>query len=228
MMPGFDKLIECPRRSCSHKMIRHTLESGNTSGATRWTDGRFDAPMLPQYPDFTRCPECGWFFWVEQAEEVGALPGGMPIPDDEEEFSEWREATEVQEPTFEQYLEALETKLARWPDPEKNLRLRAWQKYNDRFRPDPEKGEQTAPIKWTPASRENANNVLMLLDEWHLEESLCKAELLRELGRFGLALQMLDILEERHPDHRLRDTAERIQELAETGNSELAVVKSPY
>lgn len=230
MMPAIPQIIECPKYSCNQRLVKHQLMSGNTFGATFWTDGRMKAPMMPRYPDFTLCPECGWFFWVDQADELGAYIPKKDVPEDNHEDIEGvPKYPEVKEPTFKQYMQALDTKLREWPDTEKELRLRAWRKYNDTFRPDPDKGEETAPIPWIPESRENANNVLMLLYERNIDEAISKAELLRELGRFGLSLQMLDIIEEYGlaEDRGYHTTLERIRELSEQEVSDLAVINSP-
>jgi len=230
MMPSIPQIIKCPRYSCEQKLVRHSLESGNTFGATFWTDGRMDAPMMPQYPDFTQCPECGWFFWAHKAEELGPyIPRKKLTNDDPPKVLDDPHYPDVREPTFKQYLKALETKLGHWPNVEKELRLKAWRKYNDKFRSKPKKGEEPKAIDWTPEARENANNVLMLLNERNIDDSISKAELLRELGRFGLALQMLDIINEYglDQDGSYQTSLQRIRELAEGESSDLAVIESP-
>ena len=49
------------------------MASGNTFGARQWTDGKMEAPMLPDLPRVTRCHACGGFFWVERARQLGAF-----------------------------------------------------------------------------------------------------------------------------------------------------------
>ena len=53
MKPGPDKVLACP--NCRAPAIIFTLLSGNTVDARRWTDGKMDAPMLPQLPALTKC-----------------------------------------------------------------------------------------------------------------------------------------------------------------------------
>lgn len=229
MMPSIPQIIECPRYGCEQKLVKRRLKSGNTFGATFWTDGRMDAPMMPEYPDFTRCPECGWFFWVHKAEELGPyIPRKRVSEEDPSKVEDYPSYPEVREPTFKQYIQALETKLGQWPNVEKELRLKAWRKYNDKYRPKPKKNEEFKAIEWTPESRENANNILMLLYERNIDNSISKAELLRELGRFGLAHQMLDIIDEYGLDEAgdYQASLSRIRELAGLGISDLAVIPS--
>ena len=45
MLPGPQKAIYCPY--CEQVLSYQTLSSGNTCGATRWSDGKQVAPMMP-------------------------------------------------------------------------------------------------------------------------------------------------------------------------------------
>ncbi|WNG45605.1 hypothetical protein F0U60_16985 [Archangium minus] len=71
MIPGPELVIACPACRALHRY--DSLRSGNTFGAWRWTDGRVVSPMLPDRPSITRCHQCGGFFWVYRAEEVGSI-----------------------------------------------------------------------------------------------------------------------------------------------------------
>ncbi len=64
--------------------------------------------------------------------------------------------------------------------------------------------------------------------ERNLDDYTGKAELLREPGRFALSLQMLDIIDEYglDEDGNYQVSLERIRELAEQENSDLAVIKA--
>ncbi len=59
------KLIGCPH--CNALTKSPEFVSGNTFSATYWTDGKLDAPMLPNIPLITRCRACGRLFWIEDA-----------------------------------------------------------------------------------------------------------------------------------------------------------------
>lgn len=67
MMPGETIYRECP--SCDGLLIERTLLSGNTIGARYWTDGKMDAPMMPQYPALVRCAHCQKLLWLPEARE---------------------------------------------------------------------------------------------------------------------------------------------------------------
>ena len=63
------EIIRCP--ACKYEQLRLTLLSGNTIGAIYYSDGNMDAPMLPRYLVFVRCPKCGVFFKVKKENVVG-------------------------------------------------------------------------------------------------------------------------------------------------------------
>lgn len=71
MRIGPTKILGCPR--CDAPAGLSTLLSGSTQGATLWSDGRFDAPMLPAPPEITRCAACGAFYWIADARVKGEL-----------------------------------------------------------------------------------------------------------------------------------------------------------
>ena len=79
MIPGPTMLVACPL--CDHPAMYFTLTSGNTIGAIHWTDGKLEAPMLPQPPAVARCPGCGECYWLETAPSFGsAEPRSEPDP----------------------------------------------------------------------------------------------------------------------------------------------------
>jgi hypothetical protein len=72
MLPGPDQVIACPH--CGNLARQPTLASGNTYHAQLWSDGKLDAPMLPEYPAITRCRGCRTVFWIRDApviDEIG-------------------------------------------------------------------------------------------------------------------------------------------------------------
>jgi hypothetical protein len=72
MLPGPDEIIRCP--VCLGLLRHSTLASGNTFGAELWSDGRLDAPMLPDSPPVVLCPCCAAPFWERSAVRVGEIP----------------------------------------------------------------------------------------------------------------------------------------------------------
>jgi uncharacterized Zn finger protein len=57
MIPGPTVIYECS--SCGKHIEQQTIVSGNTFGARFWTDGKVDAPMLPDEPWLVKCQHCG-------------------------------------------------------------------------------------------------------------------------------------------------------------------------
>lgn len=43
---------------CLGLIEQPSMISGNTIGARIWTDGKMDAPMLPELPQIVKCPHC--------------------------------------------------------------------------------------------------------------------------------------------------------------------------
>lgn len=139
MLPGPDVVLACP--TCGALVRQRSLASGNTFGATLWSDGFFDAPMLPQEPALTRCPEGGHWFWIDDAETVGTSSewGGSP-----DEPLQWTSAPYTEPLAAADYADALLAGLGSTPDREAFLRLRLWWTAGDAHRgataaPDPDR-----------------------------------------------------------------------------------------
>jgi len=186
MIPGPDKIIACP--NCKGLAKYMTLVSGNTFGARLWTDGKQVAPMLPRPLAVVMCRHCMECFWLAEAEEVGTVDRWRG--EGQQVNPAWATAEEVQEPTEEEYYGALEKGLAATPEQERNLRVLAWWRRNDAFRDalqPPAEGIPSAPGPW----RKNLKALAHLLDEGDENDRLMKAEVLRELGDFESAKQVL-------------------------------------
>ena len=184
---GPDQVVLCPHCKGPEKYM--TMESGNTFGASRWTDGRTDAPMMVNPPAVVTCRRCARCYWLEQAERV----------DDGEA---WREATPpadpalaaiwyVREATEEEYFDAIDKKeLAAEPVQERRLRILAWWRGNNAFRGlggHPASGHTADPAR----RRRNLLALAELLPGHADNVRLLKAEVLRELGEFQAAREIL-------------------------------------
>ena len=102
----------------------------------------------------------------------------------------WATAEGVQEPTEAEYYRALEKGLATTAEQEMVLRILAWWRRNDAFRDAPQppaKGIPNGPWPW----RENLKALAHLLDAGDDNDRIMKAEVLRELGEFEAAKQVL-------------------------------------
>lgn len=179
MTPGPLIIRKCS--VCGKLIAQHTTGSGNTIGARFWTDGKMDAPMLPDRPRLVKCQHCGALVWINDQEKLAEIDfwrTGEEIPP---EFSDARPGAT---PSMEDYLASLAEGVS---DRQKEhyLRLRVWWAGNDRRRGN----EKELPM----SSQEIANlrAFAQILDEAEENERLMKAEVLRELGLFGKARALL-------------------------------------
>ena len=178
MLPGPNLIKQCSQ--CEQPFAEPTLMSGNTFGATFWTDGKREAPMLPETPWLVKCPHCGQMLWLDEAKELG----------EEEPFgrsSRWPGARRYAELTESDYLAAVGMPLADSAEKVRYIRMRAWWAANDRLRRDSGEAGGAVPED----TRHNMEALLAGLSEADQQERLMRAELARELGRFDEAVRLL-------------------------------------
>ncbi len=68
------------RLTCPHcGKVKHILSiaSGNTFGATHWSDTKHDYPMLKSPSSVQRCPHCGHYYFYEDANPVDCNPDDL-------------------------------------------------------------------------------------------------------------------------------------------------------
>jgi hypothetical protein len=165
-----------------------TINTGNTFGATYYTDGRLVAPMLPEVPEVVLCQGCAGAFWLSQAEEVGAYERygfGAERPD-----PAWAAAGWLAEPDEGGYFKWLDRLLASSPQRKRELRLFAWWRGNDHHREE-RPGEESDRTDHVAAREANMRALLPLLSSGEPTDVLMQAEILRELGEFDQALAVL-------------------------------------
>ncbi len=183
MKPGSDYLIHCPH--CEAPMIKHSISSGNTFGATSYSDGKRDAPMMPSYPEVTVCWKFELFFWVKEAVKKTELP----------RFYTGSKLNEIRFLNGYEIVEALETGVSRNKKEEIKLRIEMWWFFNDRSRDDEplfiEDGDESLYTS-------NANRLIELLqaDRINSDWQIMTAELQRNLGNFGLCMDILNKIED--------------------------------
>ena len=208
MMPGESTYRDCP--SCGGILIQRSLLSGNTIGARFWTDGKIDAPMLPQYPALVRCAHCQTLLWLPEAKEheFATRP---------QMFENVAGALNPIAPTENDYLEAIEIGLAPDQEREKYCRIHAWHCFNDARR-DQKNAENLDELSDVAAS--NMKALFALLDRMKPAERMLRAEIARELGRFPEALGLLNF--DFGEDYAA--TAAQIRELATQNKAGVAPV----
>ena len=110
---------ECPH--CKAHVVQEETVSGNTIGATYWTDGKREAKMLPDHPWLAKCPVCAGLFWVDEAVEVDTG------------FDAAKGKQQVLKPAEKELLGFL-TGPALPADKELYVRVSAWRSANDAWR----------------------------------------------------------------------------------------------
>lgn len=178
MIPGPANILSCP--FCGGTKEVMSLISGNTYGATVWSDTRRDYPMLPEVSPIQKCPHCQRFYFIEQAKQNHS--DGLDARFSDElgklSLSELIEA--------EKQMEALSlTKMQRWI-----LNHQIFMAFNDCFRREPGKAECQPDDEQTRLYHTTIDELLEGMDQSE-NFDLFHAELLRELGRFEEAREVL-------------------------------------
>jgi hypothetical protein len=162
---------ECPH--CRAHVVQEETVSGNTIGATYWTDGKREAKMLPNHPLLAKCPVCGGLFWVDEAVEVDTG------------FDAAKGKQQVLAPSEKDVLGFLSgPALPR--DKEMFLRVAAWRSANDAWRRVP-----NATPSFSKDQEQNLKALSDMLDEKEPNQRILKAEIARELGEFEKCLGLL-------------------------------------
>jgi hypothetical protein len=181
MTPGPTLIRKCP--GCARLLKFATIGSGNTFGATYWTDGKCEAPMLPDEPWLRKSPSEGVLFWMDECEDAGEIS-----PWEEAENPEWEDLEFAQTPSETDYVSALNAGMGAAPERLRYLRTRLWWAANDRLRTGA--ANRTEDF-WTPEVVTNLRELVRLLDDEDDESRLMRAEALRELADFDGASTVL-------------------------------------
>ncbi len=201
MQFGPPKILACP--DCGTPIRVWSLLSGNTCGAVLWSDGKLQAPGLPNAPQITRCSRCSVFFWVSKAQEFTGK---------ESRWTFWKKPEAVRVLAAAEYLEALESGVASMREEEFYLRIHAWHGWNDSFRCMPDSSSAVCVNSRHTANLQALSALLSLDDPNHL---LMKAEIARELGNMAEAVRLLS-----HPlPPPFADQAEQMRSWVEAGET---------
>ena len=229
-------IIRCP--SCNWHLRQSRLASINFHGRTIqvWTDGVTSIGYEIVSSPLLQCPLCNNPFWKQDAKEVdipqpepqekqgrlarilATLTGKKKKEEKKPVETNWlgvpndvAHAVESQVPTIGDWLTILNGSTSLSPERESIVRQKIWQEGNDhlRIRSD------GTPCRKTPLfSNEFSNQNLLALLDLHknnlIDSPTEKAEILRQLGRFDEALQVLETLKE----EGLNRISTRIWELA--------------
>ncbi len=180
MTPGPTIIRKCS--GCGGLIAQRTIASGNTIGARFWTDGKMDAPMLPDNPRLVKCPHCDALVWIDEQEQVGEI---IPWDQPEEASKKFKDARHFLVPSMEEYLDFLEGGVSN-PQKERYVRLRAWWAGND----DRRESEHPEPMSESEAA--NLRAFATLLDQEDPNDRIMKGEALREIEMFEEAEALLE------------------------------------
>ena len=209
MLPGPTIIRQCS--SCSKYISERTIGSGNTYGARFWTDGKRDAPMLPNRSLLLKCNHCDNLVWINEQAELGETGPWEPEADVTLRFPDARPPST---PTLQEYADFLKAGMSN-KKKEFYVRLRLWWAGND----DRRESEQPTPLD--SFEIENLRAFLALLDEAEEDDRLMKAEALRELGEFAKAEELLDF----KFDEEMTHAVDVIRELIKNRVATVAEIK---
>lgn len=185
MLPGSNQIVACPE--CGALASYGTLESGNTLGATLWSDGKSIAPMMPIPPSVVRCHSCTKCYWLEDASEIGQVSSWGA---EEDVDPAWLAAPDVEEPSEEEYYSAIRAGLADDADTERQLRVFAWWRHNDSYR-ETDLSEAPAMSDGCVANLE-ALVGLLVDDDAHTQ--IMRGEVYRQLGNSHESIKALNLV----------------------------------
>jgi hypothetical protein len=228
MIPGPTYVYACP--DCQYRVTKRSLASGNTFGATHYSDMRVDAPMMPSYPRITKCVSCDCSFWLDETTQVeGAImPRIAHFYDDDftpsevknPAFGDQLELDPAKELDREDIKDALFMNVQRNEDDEQYLRYRLMWAYHKQL----EDGTLTREVLNEDLDYlENIDAILNLIKE-DKNGHLFRAELNRFAGRFD---RSLELLEPTHNDPLWGVISKKMKELSEAGNREVFVLDVP-
>lgn len=179
-----------------------TTGSGNTFGARYWTDGKQEAPMLPDRPWLRRHPKTGELFWTDECKKIA-------------EESPWegkdnyRKVPYAESPSLEDYRQAMVSGIASTPEKQRYVLMRYWWAANDPVR----RGDTSVPSPYDLDER--LLQFLALLDTKNPNQRLMAAEVARQLRDFTKAVQLLKFRFPKNCSHAVK----LIKKLASEENS---------
>lgn len=177
MLPGPTYILKIPRSGTLVKIA--TISSGNNLGARYWTDGKQEAPMLPDKPWLRRHPETGEVFWTDECEEIAVeIPWG--------DVKNYPDVIFAEEPTLDDYRRALDSGFVSTPKQKQYVLMRYWWAVNDQVR----RGNvSNSP---PPDFSERLLQYGAMLDTSDPNQRLMAAEVARQLRDFSTATHLLD------------------------------------
>jgi hypothetical protein len=183
MLPGPNLIYKCP--NCVNILQNQSLLSGNTFDSKIYSDGKRIFPMLPEFPDLTKCKKCEHIFWLSKTREIGSYNWG------EENNFLWQNADKAKFLTIDEYFMALALNVAKDKSEEFYIRQRIWWSFNDRVRNGNDLyNSEEEKTKW----ESNVSAFIKILDPDDVSQLIMIAELNRNLGNFEICLTLIESL----------------------------------
>ena len=205
------ELKQCP--DCDCKFTVWAVASCNTFGAKFYTDGFVDGPMYDEGGALLTCPVCNRYYWEEDVHTLESMLSHQCSDD-----SELRSFPSAGLVRGRQYEDVLHQALWKNEAQEKYIRIRAWWSFNSAYR-----DHATEEFALSPEQETNLLRLLQLLSTKNSNESVIKAEVLRELGQFEECLKQLD---QSFADRHL-PTVDAIKKLANSKKRHVGTVERP-
>lgn len=189
-MPGPTYVYKCP--NCGNLLTKGSLMSGNTFGARMFSDGQRIAPMLPEFPDLTKCKKCDTMFWLSKLKKFRTYYDWSSII-----FisSEWENPDKTDKAEFleiDEYYNAIIKGLAKNRKDERIIRKRIWWAYNDKIRKGQEMFiDESDELRW----RENVTKLKALLNQSDINQKILIAEINRNLGDFDNCISIIQSID---------------------------------
>ena len=173
-----------------------------------WTDGYCYYPMSDNSLSLSWCPSCKDVYRICDAKQVGILSTTDFVDESLEVPQEmWKKSVPIQEPSDIEIYSSLEKSLFK---NEKEIRIIAWWKSNDKFRHLCE-NESNKEVIFDAEREANLVNILNIMTDEEPSESLMKAEIFRQLRRFTESMDAASLIND---CGSIRMKAERINYLA--------------
>jgi hypothetical protein len=180
MLPGPSYIYACT--NCGNLIKKGSLMSGNTFNSKLYSDGKRVSPMLPEFPDLTKCANCKTILWLSRQEEIGKMRMG------DVGNQNWVNADNAQFLSIDDYFVALDTNAQNSRDVA-IIRKKIWWAYNDRVRDEKKLVDNALDEnRW----RVNCIELSNLLDPAELNQQVMLAELKRNLGDFKGCIDIIE------------------------------------
>lgn len=189
---------------CQNMLTIRPLLEANARNAVLWTDGYVDSPMIAEQPLVAKCGHCAGIVWLAEL-----LMHPEQDPDKAKDYSvlnldeQWGLLDEPSELEYQHQL---------------YLRVKLWHASNHRLRHNKE-----AKAGYAERERNNLIKLGEILNVNEEHDRILAAELMRELGRFDEAAQLLNV----HFSDLVQPIADQLQHLVKSKTSRVVECTPP-